>query len=95
MLQLVDKADQRVISLFKIKTIEYQLIRLMQKVLGLAIEKKEVETQLEKVFQSYMREHRALVKTVTMENLPHPEAFYADIFSNAYNLLNSRKTKDF
>lgn len=43
--------------------------------------------------QAYIREHRALVKLCPAgASLPHPEAFYSELFSVANALISQKKT---
>lgn len=93
-IQLVNKQTRTVVQLCKVKSVEYQLLRLLQSVLSSACERNDVENGFERIFQSYTKQHRALVKNVKAEDLPHPESYYSDLFSTAFALINSRKTRD-
>lgn len=96
-LQLVDRENNSVLQLIRIKSAEYQFFRLMHEVLLSAIERGEIETQSDRIIQNYTREHRAILKQLdTTEHLPHPEVFYFDIFNAAFSLVSQRRSpRDF
>ena len=62
-LQLIDIEAHTVVSLAKIKCVEYSIFRAMHLILTQAIEKNEIDNR-DKVYQGYMRLHRQLVKKV-------------------------------
>ncbi len=47
---------------------------------------------MDRVFQAYTRQHRALIRSVAQEKLPHPETFYSDVFATAHSLVSQRKS---
>lgn len=54
-LHMIDKEQNSVLSMFKVKAVEYTLFRLMHAVLLSAIERGEIETQFERIIQNYTK----------------------------------------
>ena len=89
MIHLVDRESNQVVGMAKIKSIEYCLFALMNSVLMMALERSEIENS-ERVIQNYGKQHKMLVKDAG--KLPHPEAFYFEVFTAAYGLVSQRKS---
>lgn len=88
-LQLIDCEQNVVIGMMKVKAIEYSLFCLMTSVLMQAIERGEIEN-IDRVMQTYGKQHRALVKDV--KKLPNEESFYFEVFTAAYTMVSQRKS---
>lgn len=94
MLQLIDRQEQSVIELMKVKSVEYSLLALMSKTLLSAIERGEIETQFERLIQNYTKAHKGLLKQTGVNDklLPHSDTYYFDLFMSAFTLVSQRRS---
>ena len=61
-MHLVDRQANKVIALSKVKSIEYLIFKSMLENLNGGIERGEIDTKFDQVMQSYVKEHRAILK---------------------------------
>lgn len=83
-----------VISMCKVKSVEYQGLRLLVDLLSGAVETGTLETQQDKLFTQYVRELKTFARNIDAAFNSHPETFYIDLFSTAYTLLAKKAAKD-
>ena len=71
------------------KSIEYLILQSILENLNGGIERGEIDTKFDQVMQTYVKEHRAIIKSCpTNLNLPHPETFYSELFGTAITLVS-------
>ena len=61
-MHLVDRQANKVIALSKVKSVEYLIFKSMLENLNGGIERGEIDTKFDQVMQSYVKEHRAILK---------------------------------
>ena len=85
-----NKADDSVISMSKIRSIEYMALKMTTNILKKSIDANELERYSENITQQYIRQLKAISKHVE-DKMPHPETFYLDIFTTALQCANKRQ----
>lgn len=86
--------SDQVISMCKIKSVEYSSLRLLIDLLTSGVEQEKLVRSQDELFSRYAREFRVFSRNIDSELSPHPETFYIDLFSTAYTLLAKRSAKD-
>ena len=86
------QAGSRVISMAKIKSVEFMALKMTADLLVKAIDENEVDRNSENLTQRFIKTLKALSRHV-QDKTPHPESFYVDIFTTA-NQMVSRKSQD-
>ena len=73
----------------KVKAAEFELFEVMDNVLRNGVEHGTIDTQVDRVMQTFMKEHRRIIKQegLNEKELPHSEQLYFDLFSAAFNML--------
>ena len=80
----VEKSESgsRVISMAKIRSVEFSALKLTADMLVKAIDEGELDRNSENLTQGFIKRLKAISKHV-QDKTPHPEAFYVDIFTTA------------
>ena len=89
-----ETSSDSVISMCKIKSVEYQTLRLMVDLLQNAVESGSLERSQDTIFTRFVKEFKAFSKNISTEMDSHPEIFYTDLFSTAFTMLAKKSTKD-
>ena len=88
-----DEPDQ-VISMCKIKSVEYSALRLLVDMLQAAVESDNLARSQDDLFSRYAREFRTFSRSIDPALEGHPETFYIDLFSTAFTMLAKSSNKD-
>jgi hypothetical protein len=83
-----------VISMCKVKSVEYQALRLMVDLLQGAVDSGNLERQQDAVFTRFVKEFKTFSKNIVTEMDSHPEFFYIDLFSTAFTMVAKKSAKD-
>lgn len=79
----------------KVRSIEYMVLKMTSDILKKAIDANELERYSEQITQQYIKQLKAISKHVEFDKkMPHPEAFYLDIFSTAFQCVSKRQQAD-
>lgn len=76
-----------VISMCKVKSVEYQALRLIVDVLQGAADNSLDELSKDKLFTQFVRDLKVFSRNIDEAFEQHPETFYIDLFSTAHTLL--------
>ena len=83
-----------VISMCKVKSVEYQALKLMVDLLQGAVEAGNLERQQDSLFTSFVKEFKSFSRNIDESLDSHPETFYIDLFSTAYTMIAKKSSKD-
>ena len=78
----------------KVKSIEYQALRLLVDHLQEATEAGNFERAQDSRFTQFVKEYKAFSRNIDSTLSDHPETFYIDLFSTAFSMLAKKSAKD-
>lgn len=78
----------------KVKSVEYQALRLTIDLLQSAADAGNLERSQDSLFSQFVRELKVFSKNIDADMEAHPEEFYFDLFSTAYSMLAKKSPKD-
>ena len=87
-------AQDYVISMCKVKSVEYQALRLLVETLKGAVDVGNLERSQDSLFTQYVKEFKTFSKSIDQSIGSHPETFYIDLFSTAFSLIAKRPQKE-
>lgn len=82
-----------VISMCKVKSVEYQALKLLVHLLQAAVESNNIERQQDSLFTQYVKEFKQFSKSIDQSLGSHPETFYIDLFSTAFTMIAKKSNK--
>ena len=82
-----------VISMCKVKSVEYQALKLLVQLLQGAVESDNIERQQDSLFTQYVKEFKQFSKSIDQSLGSHPETFYIDLFSTAFTMIAKKSNK--
>ena len=83
-----------VISMCKVKSVEYQALKLLVDLLQGAIEAGNIERSQDSLFTQYVKDFKTFSRNIDEALGSHPETFYIDLFSTAFTMIAKKSTKD-
>lgn len=89
-----ETAPDTIISMCKVKSVEYSALRLMVDLLQNAVEAGNLERSQDTIFTKFVKEFKNFSKNIVTEMDSHPEIFYTDLFSTAFTMVAKKSTKD-
>ena len=78
----------------KIKSIQYQALRLLIQHLQDATEAGNFERAQDSRFTQFVKEYKAFSRNIDSSLSDHPETFYIDLFSTAFSMLVKRSARE-
>jgi hypothetical protein len=84
-----------VISMCKVKSVEYQALRLLVDLLQSAIEEgTSLETKQDALLAQFKKDFKVWSRNIDEALESHPESFFIDLFKTAYDLIAKKSEKD-
>ena len=87
-----DGAADSVISMCKLKSVEYQALRLIVDLLQGAVDAGNLDRSQDSIFTQFVKEFKTFSRNISEGS--HPETFYIDLFSTAFTLIAKKSIKD-
>lgn len=83
-----------VISMCKVKSVEYGALKLMVDLLQGAVEGGNLERSQDSLFTQFVKEFKTFSRNIDETLDSHPETFYIDLFSTAFSMIAKKSSKD-
>jgi len=83
-----------VISMCKVKSVEYQALRLLVDSLQSAVEDGNLERKQDALLSQFVKEFKVWSRNIDEALESHPETFFIDLFSTAFTMLAKKSVKD-
>jgi len=83
-----------VISMCKVKSVEYQALRLLVDSLQNAVEDGNFERKQDALLSQFVKEFKVWSRNIDEALKSHPETFFIDLFSTAFTMLAKKSVKD-
>jgi len=83
-----------VISMCKVKSVEYQALKLLVDLLQGAVESENIERAQDGLFTQFVKEFKTFSRNIDEALDSHPETFYIDLFSTAFSMVAKKSKKD-
>jgi len=76
-----------VISMCKVKSVEYQALRLLIDTVQGAVDAGNFEREQDTIFTQFVKDFKTFSRNIDESMGSHPETFFIDLFSTAFNMV--------